>query len=46
MSDIGGFTYGEVFFRMTPQQIDEANIALDIAAKAREKAAKSGKKRK
>ncbi|MGI6014366.1 MAG: hypothetical protein ACOX7K_08850 [Oscillospiraceae bacterium] len=40
MSDIGSFTYEEVFFRMTPQQINEANIALDIVEEANKKAAK------
>ena len=29
-SDIGNFTHDYVFNHMTPQQIDEANIALDI----------------
>ena len=40
MSDVGGFTYEQVFYRMTPQQINEANIALDIVEEARKKAAK------
>jgi hypothetical protein len=35
-----GFTYEDVFFRMTPQQINEANIALDLEIKARKAAAK------
>jgi hypothetical protein len=42
-SDIGNFTYEQVFYRMTPQQINEANVALDIAAKARANAAKKGR---
>lgn len=28
--DMANFTYNEVFYHMTPQQIEEANIALDI----------------
>jgi hypothetical protein len=36
-----GLTYEDVFFRMTPQQINEANIALDLELKARKKAAQS-----
>jgi hypothetical protein len=35
-----GFTYEDVFYRMTPQQINEANIALDLELKARKKAEK------
>ena len=29
-----GFSYTDVFFKMTPQQIAEANIALDIQIEA------------
>lgn len=29
-----GFNYVDVFFKMTPQQIAEANIALDIQIEA------------
>ena len=28
--DIANFTYDEVFHHMTPQEISEANVALDI----------------
>lgn len=38
-----GFDYRTVFFEMTPQQIQEANIALDLQLKA-EKAAMKKKK--
>lgn len=33
MSDLGDFTYDYVFNKMTPQQIAEANEALDMAFK-------------
>lgn len=29
-----GFSYTDVFYRMTPQQIQEANIALDMQIEA------------
>jgi hypothetical protein len=28
--DMANFTYDEVFYRMNPQEIEEANVALDI----------------
>ena len=31
LSDMGNFTYDYVFHQMTPQEIQEANIAMDIA---------------
>ena len=43
-SDIGGFTHDYVFNCMTPGQINEANIALDIANKARKESAKKARK--
>lgn len=39
-----GFTYTDVFVKMTPQQIKEANIALDMQLAA-EKAQMKKKKR-
>lgn len=30
LSEYGNFTHDYVFHHMTPQEIDEANIALDI----------------
>ena len=33
MSEFGNFTYDYVFHHMTPQEINEANVALDIAVK-------------
>ena len=41
LSDCGGFDYNTVFFQMTPQQIAEANIALDIMIQAQKRAAKA-----
>lgn len=35
-----GFDYQTVFYFMTPQEIDEANIALDIQIEAEKKALK------
>jgi len=35
-----GFDYVTVFYKMTPQQIQEANIALDIQLKAEKQAMK------
>lgn len=32
-----GFSYVDVFYKMTPQQIAEANIALDIQQEAEKK---------
>ena len=37
-----GFDYNTVFYQMTPQQIEEANIALDMQIEA-EKAALNSK---
>ena len=39
MSD-RGFSFTDVFLKMTPQQVDEANIALDIQIKAEKKQVK------
>lgn len=36
-----GFDYQSVFYVMTPQEIDEANIALDIQITAEKKALKT-----
>ena len=36
-----GFDYQTVFYIMTPQEIDEANIALDIQIAQEKKALKS-----
>lgn len=36
-----GFSYTDVFFKMTPQQVREANIALDIQIEAEKKKVKS-----
>lgn len=41
----GGFDYNTVFYQMTPQQIVEANIALDLMIKAQKKSAKASKRR-
>jgi hypothetical protein len=38
-----GFDYNTVFYQMTPQEVEEANIALDIQLKA-EKAAMKKKR--
>ena len=38
-----GFDYQTVFYEMTPQEVDEANIALDIQVEAEKKALKSKK---
>lgn len=46
MSEVGGFTYDQVMYRMTPQQIQEANIALDIMIKAQKNRAKGKGKRR
>lgn len=35
-----GFDWKTVFFEMTPQDIEEANIALDMQLEAERKAAK------
>lgn len=35
-----GFTYQDVFCHMTPQDVHEANIALDIQIEAEKKHAK------
>lgn len=35
-----GFTYQDVFFKMTPQEIQKANIALDIKMQEEKKAMK------
>nr|DAK55298.1 MAG TPA: hypothetical protein [Caudoviricetes sp.] len=35
------FDYNTVFFQMTPQQIEEANIALDIYQEELQKAMKN-----
>lgn len=35
-----GFDYQTVFYFMTPQEIDEANIALDLQIEAEKKALK------
>ena len=35
-----GFDYNTVFYQMTPQEIEMANIALDIKIKEEEKAMK------
>ena len=37
LSDIGHFTHDYVFHEMTPQQIQEANVAMDIAIAAMKK---------
>ena len=42
MSD-RGFDYTTVFFKMTPQDIEEANIALDMQIEAERKAMKKKK---
>lgn len=39
MSD-GGFTYNEVFHQMTQDEVDEANVALDMQIEAMKKATK------
>lgn len=39
-TDLANFTYDEVFRRMTPQEIEEANIALDIVHAEIKKASK------
>lgn len=36
MSD-GGFTYNEVFHQMTQDEVDEANVALDLQIEAMKK---------
>lgn len=36
----GGFTYNEVFHQMTQDEVDEANIALDMQIEAMKKASK------
>ena len=38
-----GFTYQDVFFRMTPQEIQKANIALDMKIQAEKTAIKKRK---
>lgn len=38
-----GFDYQTVFYVMTPQEIDEANIALDFQIEAERKALKKKK---
>jgi len=38
-----GFTYQDVFCHMTPQDVQEANIALDIQIEAEKKQAKKKK---
>lgn len=35
-----GFSFTDVFFKMTPQQVGEANIALDIQIEAEKKQVK------
>ncbi len=30
-----GFTYGDVFCRMTPAELEDANVALDILLEGR-----------
>ena len=42
----GAFDYETVFYKMTPQQITEANFALDMKIEAEEKAAKKARKKK
>ncbi len=39
----GAFPFETVFYNMTPQQIEEANYALDILDAERKKAAKRKK---
>lgn len=41
----GGFDYNTVFHQMTPDQISEANLALDEMIAAQKSAAKSRKRR-
>ncbi len=36
----GGFDYNTVFHQMTPDEINEANLALDRVIKEQQKAAK------
>jgi len=40
-----GFTYTDVFIKMTPQQVKEANIALDMQIAAEKSQMKKKKKR-
>lgn len=40
----GGFDYNTVMYEMTPQEILEANIALDIVVKTQKSAQKRGKR--
>ena len=40
---MANFTYDYVFFHMTPQEIDEANIALDEVQKQLKRAGRKNK---